>query len=488
MNITHLIKLTNTQNYITDDIINNINTTINNLEIDSNNIHIVLKLYSNLIKSYHDSSNDSSNDFPFDLDIITLLNKFSNLSDGSIISFINILCSNKYNQLDKALELIDKYNIHKSSSYNPIFEYLIKTNNYDKLKLFFIKYVEQNKIIINNNREVKEFNYNIQFYNSKIKLIKNKISEIAIINSEINNDIITQYCNNIKIEETSIKSETNIIDISDNIIDIINMVISHNDIDFLLIIMNNLNNPSTKIIDILYEFFSKIHNVKLYSFEDDIDIDISINIIPDEIRLNIMDRISNKIANTNYRNINNQLIHTDKNIIQNKWTEFTQLLESKQFFLIIDGANFGFSNGPNDFNINFIQKTISNIINTHKKNILFIIHQKHISKINKIKFSNNELSFLTFYTTPFNINDDWFWLYASLYNKTFILSNDLSRDHGYMLAYQNELKKWVNTYQIKFAKTSNNIVIPNLKIANTISINNNQLIIFKDNCILIYLI
>jgi hypothetical protein len=90
------------------------------------------------------------------------------------------------------------------------------------------------------------------------------------------------------------------------------------------------------------------------------------------------------------------------------------------------------------------------------------LHQKYASNV-KI------------YTTPNNVNDDWFWLYASLYSKCFILTNDQSRDHGCMVSYQNEIKKWIQYYQIRimpdttllnnFYQSKKSVIIPGIYVS-----------------------
>ena len=113
--------------------------------------------------------------------------------------------------------------------------------------------------------------------------------------------------------------------------------------------------------------------------------------------------------------------------------------------------NLGYINskGTSDINIKFIQSTIINIISRTNKKILLILHQRHINKIKQFKIPSNILINFNIYITPTYVNDDWFWLYASLHKKAFILSNDQSRDHGCMISYQIEIKKWIQTYQIK---------------------------------------
>jgi hypothetical protein len=104
-------------------------------KININNIHSVLKLISNLIKlnCVIESSNTI---FNFNIDEIIYpifsCESLDKLNDGNIISIINIYCSKKYKMVLDAIELINKYNIHKTSSYIPIFNYLIESKDYDQ--------------------------------------------------------------------------------------------------------------------------------------------------------------------------------------------------------------------------------------------------------------------------------------------------------------------------------------------------------------------
>ncbi len=405
--IIEYIKLTNDPNYIlnSDHI-----TFINNIIIDKYNIDIALKLYANLFKNPNYLNIINTPDFS---------NILNDLSNGSVISLVNIFCSNYYNQYELALDLIHKYNIHKTSSYIPIFQHLIRTRNYETLKTFFLNYIDHNILIIRNNRDIKEFNYNIQFHNQKIKKINNKLREIEVLNNDVKNDQLL-CLQNIKLEEAQIKIETNPIIIFDPILEhIIKYVISKNDSDFLTIIVNNLTNPSDSIVDLIKSY--------------DNNIIINQDIIHDDIRFKIMDRIKNKILSMKIK-------------IDKKWNDFIKILEENEYFIIIDGANIGYMNGNMDLNL--IHATIVNILNTFQKNILVIIHEKYYKKFTKLSWLVHHVEYIKVFKTPFNLNDDWFWLYASLYCKTYILTNDKSRDHGYMVSYQLELNQWMAKYQI----------------------------------------
>ncbi len=396
------------------------------------------------------------------------LRKKKTVSDGNIISLVNILCSKKYNLPYIAIELVNKYDIHKTSSYIPIFKSFIETKNFDGLVSFYKNYLTKNQIILEQNRKIKEFNHKIRFYNEKIKLMKRKYSEFCTISDEIGKINIPfnththfkTFCSNISDElfnEITPRNERNIIELSNDIIrDIICFATEQNNVEFIHTIISSIENPSQDIISVLNVYFNKfnydiiygnVHNGKCSCCNNY----VPNNVISDIDRLNIMKRISEKILSTTHRHDNGQLISkSERQNIINKWTEFDNILKTNNFDLIVDGANLGYvsSKGIGDINIKFIQNSIRDIITKTNKKVLLILHQRHTQKIKQLNFPPSVSSNLRIYTTPNNVNDDWFWLYASIYSKSFILTNDQSRDHGCMVAYQNEIKKWTQNYQI----------------------------------------
>ena len=394
--------------------------------------------------------------------------KKKNVSDGDVISLANILCSKKYNLQLLAIKLINKYNVHKTSSYTPVFKAFIENKDFVSMKSFYNNYLSRNLIIMDQNRKIKEFNHKIRFYNEKIKLMKKKFAEFSVINDEIGkidfntgthkyftslvSDIDNEY-----FDEFTPRNERNIIELSNEILQsIIHISIYHNDSDFIHEIIKNIEIPSSEIISALNIYFTKFNYETIYASISDGECTCCNNVVPNNVisdidRTNIMKRISDKILFTTHRHDNGQIItKTERQHITDKWTEFYQILTNNTFDLIIDGANLGYVNTKSngEINIKFIQNTIRDIITKTNKKVFLIIHQRHTNKIKQLVFPTNILSNLKIYTTPNNVNDDWFWLYASLYSKSFILTNDQSRDHGCMVAYQNEIKKWTQMYQI----------------------------------------
>jgi hypothetical protein len=501
-NISELIKLTQSDNLNSnDDEILHIATHINKTDINKNNIHCILKLIANLTK--YQIIYDSNN-IIFDLDNLihianlnklfddsissdSELDEIDSFADGDIISLINIYCSKKYNDFEKAYKLINIFNIHKTSSYIPIFQLLIRLNDLSNIKRLYYQYIKKNKSILEYNIKIKELNHQSKLYNEKIKLMKKKINEILNINEELskinikNNSAekissILLFDNN-DFKEHIIYNEKILITIPNNIIkDIILLAINYNDDLFINDIILNINIPTNELISILNIYFSRKNYEYIYSNINDgicacCNNLLQCSIISNEDRENIMIRIDDKIRSISQRHDNKLYLNKiEKQLIINKWDEYLKLLENNDFDIVIDGANLGYINTKNnDINIKLIQSTINEIILKSNKKILLIIHQRHINKIKHLSFHEN----VTIYATPNNVNDDLFWLYASIYCKCFILSNDQSRDHGYMVSYQVEIKKWISAYQIKMNNLS--LIYTNKQsiIAPGININDN---------------
>ena len=426
---------------------------------------------TNCVDEYSPSSSYETKSILVRHDLKTLcVNKpLSKLSDGDVISLVNIYCSTKFNNPTMAIRLIHKYNIHKTSSYLPIFKYFIDDKQHDQIVLFFEKYIEQNLKILDYNRKVKEFNHKVRSYNEKIKLMKKKFAEFSLITDElktmtlINNKYpqIKSAVNNITDDyfaEIVAKNERNIIELPNTFIkDIILSAINHNDEDFIKTILSNIANPDPSIVSILNVYFTRCNYEFILTNTRQSKCSCCSTLIPNNViaerdRHNIMHRIASKITNTTHRHDNGVLLNkSERQVISDKWNEFVKILSKTHFDIVIDGANIGYMNakGSGDINIKLIQSTIQKIVQSTNKKVLLIMHQRHTSKIKQLVLSNAIAPYLKIYTTPNNVNDDWFWLYGSLYNKCCFLSNDQSRDHGCMVAYQNEIKKWIAVYQVK---------------------------------------
>jgi len=416
---------------------------IKHVQITNNNLHLILKLITNLLTYYEY--------IDFDIDNILLKNS-DILLDGDVISFVKIYCSIKYNNPEKAINLINKYNVHKTSSYEPVYNFLIKIDNYILIKKLFYQYVEQNNLIIKSNTEIKEQNHNIRLYNENIKLFKQKQQELNNLATKININI-----NIINLNEQKSISEQHLI-ILDNqiIINILELAINIDDYNFIQFIIKNLTQiqrENSFIINLLLNYYNSKQCIRTSSISNrcvNCSNNISCQIINNTTKQTIINLIKSKLLNITHRTDNGQLINDkEKKEIIASIKILDKLLIDYDFNIVIDGANLGYFNSAKtgEININFMRKIINELLlNNKDKYILLILHSKHQLKIKQLNINNR---FLKIYFTPPNINDDLFWLYSTLYASAYILTNDQSRDNSCMISYQTEIKQYLNYYQIK---------------------------------------
>ncbi len=122
--------------------------------------------------------------------------------------------------------------------------------------------------------------------------------------------------------------------------------------------------------------------------------------------------------------------------------------------IIIDGANIGyFNNRPSKGNqINFSQiQTIKQQLEELNYNVIIILHKRHCDKMNKKQTKIYKSWKNNIFLTPIGINDDLFWLYASLLLSAYIITNDKMRDHRLSINFDKMSvwkKKYIITYDI----------------------------------------
>jgi hypothetical protein len=258
--LTKYIKKTDNQSLDVDELIYIIDH-INNIVSTIDNLNLLLKLISNLI-SYPDF-------IDFNLDKL-LENKWDMLNDGHIISLIKIYCSQKYSNPLIAIKLTNDYSVHKTSSYIPIFEYLIKINDHTLIKLLYIQLNSMNKQIINSNRLIKESNYKTRLYNENIKLLKLKYNELTTIMNTLrdiqleNNPYINKKLDNFSFVELKHQTEQNIIQLSDQIINnILQIAIKNSDNDLILCILTNIDIIDPLMIKLLTDYYTNFHETHI---------------------------------------------------------------------------------------------------------------------------------------------------------------------------------------------------------------------------------
>ena len=195
----------------------------------------------------------------------------------------------------------------------------------------------------------------------------------------------------------------------------------------------------------------------------------SIDLSKDE-RKTLMENIENIYAQEKNRsNLENYRIFLDKN---------------NDIDILLDGANILF-NTDRKITINGYHR-INSIYQYLKKNgsrPLIILHQRHYDYLDKSGMSSKEIKEVReiyqewdkdVYLTPYKMNDDWFFIYGSIYkDKTKVVTNDQLRDHIFKISehdlYQDILKKWIErrviNYKFKFKDYKNlntlKLIFPN---------------------------
>ncbi|KAF9616477.1 hypothetical protein IFM89_029774 [Coptis chinensis] len=135
-----------------------------------------------------------------------------------------------------------------------------------------------------------------------------------------------------------------------------------------------------------------------------------------------------------------------------KWLDYYGPFEA-----VVDAANVGlfsqrkFSTSKVNAIVNGIRQKLPS-----KKWPLIILHNKRVtgSKMdepaNKFlleKWKNAD----ALYATPTGSNDDWYWLYAAIKFKCFLVTNDEMRDHIFQLLGNDFFPRWKERHQVRFS-------------------------------------
>lgn len=497
--ISGFIRKTNPDNpTIKLDELIQICDSIRQCTLTNQNIHIILKLISNIYNLEFDNPS-----FNFDIEHLITFCSDEIMTDGDVISFANIYCSTKLNQYGKAIELINKFSVHKTSSYVPIFNCLIITRQYEALKSVYNNYIKQNKLIDVVNREIKEQNQSANLYNPKIRLMKQKFQDFIKLTTELEliehpantvSNIITftSHIDDTMFNEITLRNEQNKIIIPNKTInDIILLAIENHDYNFICRICQDIKEPTPDIVSTLTSLNTEHHVTHVHDSRcSNCSEVIHNNILTNDERTNILSNIDRKVLSISHdRNTYRKLNRSEIVNIATKWNEFKNILVRNDFDIVVDGANLGYltTKGGKRLNIEFIKTIISNIVLETNKKILLIFHQCHNRELEHLTFHPQIAQNIMIYMTPNFVNDDLFWLYGTLFCKCFILTNDQGRDHACMISYQNEIMRWMKYYQIKaenpiISNSKNSIMMPGV-----ISSENSIHIIFDNKCICIHI-
>ena len=147
------------------------------------------------------------------------------------------------------------------------------------------------------------------------------------------------------------------------------------------------------------------------------------------------------------------------------WTAFQDYLSRRcqkgRLDYVIDGANVGyfeqnFAGAPKHVDYNQIDWVVRHLLR-NDKNILLVMHARHFAPhMLPRQFEPIVKSWLDrglLYKTPRSMNDDWFWLQASLVSGpgTLVLTNDEMRDHHFQMLAPRSFLRWKERHQVHFA-------------------------------------
>lgn len=142
--------------------------------------------------------------------------------------------------------------------------------------------------------------------------------------------------------------------------------------------------------------------------------------------VNCQEKLNLSIDSSVFDIINKNLSFETKSYLEKFWS-----LNDKKYMAIIDGGNVLHSvNGKlNDQSVSNLIKVIKQTEKMFGKSLL-VIHQKHTKTfpnlISKLKSTS-----ITYFLTPYNVNDDIFilWFFLNIEPKPLIITNDKYRDH-----------------------------------------------------------
>jgi hypothetical protein len=128
----------------------------------------------------------------------------------------------------------------------------------------------------------------------------------------------------------------------------------------------------------------------------------------------------------------------------------------KNYDTVIDGANVGFfKQGANSGKVlNFLQISlfVDKAVSLGRK-VLLILHERHIRNISKkdAEILSYIKSKVIHFFSPQGMDDDMYWLYASIYNpKAKIITNDEMRNHIVNISVGDMFTEWKKYKVIKY--------------------------------------
>lgn len=162
----------------------------------------------------------------------------------------------------------------------------------------------------------------------------------------------------------------------------------------------------------------------------------------------------------------------------NELNKLNSKIDNENYDIFIDGNNILFFKDRKIIDTSYkrLIEIYNILIDLNYKPLIFL-HRRH---------KNKDISNLPIYYTPFKMNDDWFFLWASLKNKgTYLLTNDNLKDHIYRIADNdfllNELNNWFDTYVVNYKFNGSYKIMFPKKYSNIAQINNSFCHIPFDN-------
>lgn len=128
--------------------------------------------------------------------------------------------------------------------------------------------------------------------------------------------------------------------------------------------------------------------------------------------------------------------------IYSNWNSFKIMLCQQEFNVVVDMANVSYYD---EFNYQKFTSFISFISNNQDEKILVIMPMGLYKNKKHILRNPNIIT----YVTPYDVNDDWYWLYASVTLKIPIITNDDCSDIKCNMGFMSEVQKWIKCYGLK---------------------------------------
>ena len=131
--------------------------------------------------------------------------------------------------------------------------------------------------------------------------------------------------------------------------------------------------------------------------------------------------------------------------IYSNWNSFKIMLCQQEFSIVVDMANVSYYDEYNYQKFTLFISSISSISNNQDKKILVIMPMGLYKNKKYILRNPNIIT----YVTPYDVNDDWYWLYASVTLKIPIITNDDCSDIKCNMGFMSEVQKWIKCYGLK---------------------------------------